>query len=218
MPVNFYEHSDSERVTVTEYPSGVKISPEQTLTFYSGLYLVSPADHVQLCSLTALAFKCQLCFIKGMMFNKCRWNNRPRSMTTKLSHVHITVCWPNFLVTFSLSQDDAKPRPKESFTIPGVGRRQTLTFRSKCQKFALNTRSVSVGEKLALDLTTSHRGTNLYIFLLKWVYMLCIYNFHKLLNAMHFHPCSWFFKALQSTVMVLKMIWKLFFLNAVVST
>ena len=165
MPVNFYEHSDSERVTVTEYPSGVKISPEQTLTFYSGLYLVSPADHVQLCSLTALAFKCQLCFIKGMMFNKCRWNNRPRSMTTKLSHVHITVCWPNFLVTFSLSQDDAKPRPKESFTIPGVGRRQTLTFRSKCQKFALNTRSVSVGEKLALDLTTSHRGTNLYIFL-----------------------------------------------------
>ena len=94
-------------------------------------------------SYVVLAFKCQLCFIKGMMFNKCRWNNRPRSMTTKLSHVHITVCWPNFLVTFSLSQDDAKPRPKESFTIPGVGRRQTLTFRSKCQKFALNTRSVS---------------------------------------------------------------------------
>ena len=51
MPVNFYEHSDIERVT--EYPSGVKISPEQTLTFYSGLYLVSPAEHVQLCSLTA---------------------------------------------------------------------------------------------------------------------------------------------------------------------
>ena len=170
MPVNFYEHSDIERVT--EYPSGVKISPEQTLTFYSGLYLVSPAEHVQLCSLTAPAFKCQLCFIKGMMFNKYRWNNRPRSMTTKLFHVHITVCWPNFLVTFSLSQDDAKPRPKESFTIPGVGRRQTLTFRSKCQKFALNTRSrsVSVGEKLALDLTTSHRGTNLYIFLQKGVY------------------------------------------------
>ena len=41
LPMSDIVSEHSERVT--ECPSGVKISPEQTLTFYSGLCLASPA-------------------------------------------------------------------------------------------------------------------------------------------------------------------------------